>query len=108
MNAKRSASESREYVLNAVKLNPQIHFLRSKAACAESKDRLLPKELLNRISPKIIEEFYHRKPTKKNTAAHPGDAGNVEFLWFKKNMPSINEQSGYNTILRPLEAFANE
>lgn len=26
--------------------------------------RIFPKELLNRISPKIIEEFYHRKPAK--------------------------------------------
>lgn len=26
--------------------------------------RIFPKELLNRISPKIIEEFYHRKPTR--------------------------------------------
>jgi V-type H+-transporting ATPase subunit B len=25
--------------------------------------RIFPKELLNRISPKIIEEFYSRKPS---------------------------------------------
>ncbi len=33
--------------------------------------RIFPKELLNRISPKIIAEFYARKPgtTKKNPAA---------------------------------------
>lgn len=27
--------------------------------------RIFPKEQLNRISPKIIEEFYGRKPTRK-------------------------------------------
>lgn len=40
--------------------------------------RIFPKELLNRISPKIIEEFYHRKPTKtmekKSSDSHPEDA----------------------------------
>lgn len=40
--------------------------------------RIFPKELLNRISPKIIEEFYHRKPTakaeKKPSEPHPEDA----------------------------------
>lgn len=39
--------------------------------------RVFPKELLNRISPKIIEEFYHRKPTKasdkKQSAPASGD-----------------------------------
>jgi V-type H+-transporting ATPase subunit B len=34
--------------------------------------RIFPKEQLNRISPKIIQEFYVRKPTKKPTTA--GDA----------------------------------
>ena len=29
--------------------------------------RIFPKEQLNRISPKIIAEFYARKPTKKAT-----------------------------------------
>ena len=29
--------------------------------------RIFPKEQLNRISPKIIQEFYARKPTKKAT-----------------------------------------
>lgn len=29
--------------------------------------RIFPKEQLNRISPKIIQEFYARKPTKKPT-----------------------------------------
>lgn len=41
--------------------------------------RIFPKELLNRISPNIIDEFYHRKPTKtatekKTPATHPEDA----------------------------------
>ncbi|KAF5389177.1 hypothetical protein D9757_003526 [Collybiopsis confluens] len=31
--------------------------------------RIFPKEQLNRIDPKIIAEFYGRKPTKKTTAA---------------------------------------
>ena len=31
--------------------------------------RIFPKEQLNRISPKIIQEFYARKPTKKPTIA---------------------------------------
>jgi V-type H+-transporting ATPase subunit B len=30
--------------------------------------RIFPKEQLNRINPKIIAEFYGRKPTKKATA----------------------------------------
>jgi V-type H+-transporting ATPase subunit B len=29
--------------------------------------RIFPKEQLNRINPKIISEFYGRKPTKKPT-----------------------------------------
>jgi vacuolar-type H+-ATPase subunit B/Vma2 len=29
--------------------------------------RIFPKEQLNRINPKIIEEFYARKPTRKQT-----------------------------------------
>ncbi|KAG8958488.1 Vacuolar ATP synthase subunit B [Tulasnella sp. 419] len=29
--------------------------------------RIFPKELLNRINPKIIAEFYHRKPTRRGT-----------------------------------------
>ena len=29
--------------------------------------RIFPKEQLNRISPKIIQEFYARKPTRKPT-----------------------------------------
>ena len=38
--------------------------------------RIFPKELLNRINPKIIAEFYHRKPTRKGSEkvpAAPGD-----------------------------------
>jgi V-type H+-transporting ATPase subunit B len=31
--------------------------------------RIFPKEQLNRISPKIIAEFYGRKPAKKEDAA---------------------------------------
>jgi len=31
--------------------------------------RIFPKEQLNRINPKIIAEFYGRKPTKKTTEA---------------------------------------
>jgi V-type H+-transporting ATPase subunit B len=30
--------------------------------------RIFPKEQLNRINPKIIAEFYGRKPTKKATS----------------------------------------
>jgi len=29
--------------------------------------RIFPKELLNRINPKIIAEYYQRRPTKKAT-----------------------------------------
>jgi len=29
--------------------------------------RIFPKELLNRINPKIIAEFYQRRPTKRPT-----------------------------------------
>lgn len=39
--------------------------------------RIFPKELLNRISPKIIDEFYHRKPSGKSAPVektHPEDA----------------------------------
>ncbi|KAJ8509237.1 hypothetical protein ONZ45_g8571 [Pleurotus djamor] len=36
--------------------------------------RIFPKEQLNRINPKIIAEFYGRKPTKKAAAADEGDA----------------------------------
>jgi V-type H+-transporting ATPase subunit B len=36
--------------------------------------RIFPKELLNRISPPIIEEFYHRKPTGNIVRrTHPED-----------------------------------
>jgi V-type H+-transporting ATPase subunit B len=42
--------------------------------------RIFPKELLNRISPKIIEEFYHRKPAKivekKTVSMSPDEAAN--------------------------------
>lgn len=35
--------------------------------------RIFPKEQLNRINPKIIAEYYARKPTKKATSAeHEG------------------------------------
>jgi V-type H+-transporting ATPase subunit B len=30
--------------------------------------RIFPKEQLNRINPRIIEEFYGRKPTRKPTS----------------------------------------
>ena len=33
--------------------------------------RIFPKEQLNRISPKIIAEFYQRKPQKKTTTSAP-------------------------------------
>ena len=36
--------------------------------------RIFPKEQLNRINPKIIQEFYARKPTKKTTADEHKDA----------------------------------
>ncbi|KAI9512400.1 V-type ATPase [Russula earlei] len=36
--------------------------------------RIFPKEQLNRISPKIIEEFYGRKPTRKPTSGAERDA----------------------------------
>ena len=39
--------------------------------------RIFPKEQLNRISPKIIQEFYARKPTKKQ-ATTAGDAPEVK------------------------------
>ncbi|KAK7048329.1 TFCD-C domain-containing protein [Favolaschia claudopus] len=37
--------------------------------------RIFPKEQLNRINPKIIAEFYGRKPTKKATSGGEGDGG---------------------------------
>ena len=39
--------------------------------------RIFPKEQLNRINPKIIQEFYARKPTKKQ-ATTAGDALEVK------------------------------
>jgi len=39
--------------------------------------RIFPKEQLNRINPKIIQEFYARKPTKKQTTT-TGDAPGVK------------------------------
>ena len=36
--------------------------------------RIFPKEQLNRISPKIIAEFYGRKPTRKPTSGAEKDA----------------------------------
>jgi len=38
--------------------------------------RIFPKEQLNRINPKIIAEFYGRKPTKKPTSG--GDEEEAE------------------------------
>lgn len=40
--------------------------------------RIFPKELLNRISPKIIEEFYHRKPSGKGGSKVGGSGGGAE------------------------------
>jgi V-type H+-transporting ATPase subunit B len=37
--------------------------------------RIFPKEQLNRINPKIISEFYGRKPTKKATSGGGGEEG---------------------------------
>ena len=43
--------------------------------------RIFPKEQLNRINPKIIAEFYGRKPTKKVVAgADVDDKGEEETL----------------------------
>ena len=36
--------------------------------------RIFPKEQLNRINPKIIAEFYGRKPSKKATTGAEADA----------------------------------
>jgi V-type H+-transporting ATPase subunit B len=36
--------------------------------------RIFPKEQLNRISPKIIEEFYGRKATRKPTSTAEREA----------------------------------
>lgn len=38
--------------------------------------RIFPKEQLNRINPKIVAEFYGRKPTKKPTSG--GDEAKLE------------------------------
>jgi V-type H+-transporting ATPase subunit B len=35
--------------------------------------RIFPKEQLNRINPKIIAEFYGRKPARKQTSGAGGD-----------------------------------
>jgi V-type H+-transporting ATPase subunit B len=40
--------------------------------------RIFPKEQLNRISPKIIEEFYGRKATRKATSTAEREAGKPE------------------------------
>lgn len=42
--------------------------------------RIFPKEQLNRINPKIIAEFYGRKPTKKATSGGDEDAKAEEKL----------------------------
>lgn len=36
--------------------------------------RIFPKEQLNRINPKIVAEFYGRKPTKKATSGGDEEA----------------------------------
>ncbi len=40
--------------------------------------RIFPKELLNRISPKIIEEFYHRKPAGTSAKKPKTDGGEAK------------------------------
>ena len=41
--------------------------------------RIFPKELLNRINPKIISEFYARQPSRRtNTTAGPAAASNKD------------------------------
>jgi V-type H+-transporting ATPase subunit B len=40
--------------------------------------RIFPKEQLNRINPKIIQEFYARKPTKKPTEEAKTEDGQQE------------------------------
>ncbi len=35
--------------------------------------RIFPKEQLNRINPKIISEYYARKPTRKPTEGKPAE-----------------------------------
>jgi V-type H+-transporting ATPase subunit B len=42
--------------------------------------RIFPKEQLNRINPKIIAEFYGRKPTKKATSGGDGEVPQEEKL----------------------------
>lgn len=44
--------------------------------------RIFPKELLNRINPKIIAEYYHRKSTRKATekAPAPADKGDGKLV----------------------------
>jgi V-type H+-transporting ATPase subunit B len=40
--------------------------------------RIFPKEQLNRINPKIIAEYYGRKPSKKTTTSGEGENTKVE------------------------------
>jgi len=40
--------------------------------------RIFPKELLNRINPKIISEYYQRRPTKRATQAGGGQEDKEE------------------------------
>jgi V-type H+-transporting ATPase subunit B len=40
--------------------------------------RIFPKEQLNRISPKIIQEFYARKPTKRQATTAADAAPEVK------------------------------
>jgi V-type H+-transporting ATPase subunit B len=51
--------------------------------------RIFPKEQLNRINPKIISEFYGRKPTKKpTTVEEPEETKPEEKLidaWLEKD-----------------------
>ena len=42
--------------------------------------RIFPKEQLNRINPKIIQEFYARKPTRKQTTATGDAAGEAKLI----------------------------
>ena len=42
--------------------------------------RIFPKEQLNRINPKIISEFYGRKPTKKPTSGGGGNEAEEKLI----------------------------
>lgn len=51
--------------------------------------RIFPKEQLNRISPKIISEFYARKATKKAAAGEDGEGAKAGKAGGEENLIDV-------------------